>query len=292
MRKRALPFPRLRGRTPASIRSSLLLPLTGLGLAVMALLSLSIWIQVDRFESRSVQARSEITARAIGSASESLGTAGELQRMVAALGAEPGVELILIATGDPPGIIASTRGVLKGKLLSQLPASPTRAALLHALEKGEQRSFAIDGEGVGVVMPLLLTAQTSGGGNLRAAAVAVHQTDAVAQDDLQELGLLLVVASIAAVLALMLVGRSLIQRHVVEPLRAVEQFIQTAGDDTLSPRGGARWAESSGTLHRMIEGDRSDFRVMIAREISDENEFGRLARVMRIAFEQIRNQAR
>lgn len=105
-----------------SLQRKLLLPLMLLGSSVAAM---AIWDMHYRFQEhlqRALHQRAELIANTVHYCAESISRAGELQRIVSAIGADQDVADIVVVADDPPRVIASTRTLWLDLPASELPA--------------------------------------------------------------------------------------------------------------------------------------------------------------------------
>ncbi len=80
--------------------------------------------------------RTEALARAAAHAAVTLREQSEVQQLVAALGVEEGVDLIVVAVGDPAKVVACSRQAWVGEAVTSLPLEVSQD-LLRALQLGE-----------------------------------------------------------------------------------------------------------------------------------------------------------
>jgi diguanylate cyclase (GGDEF)-like protein/PAS domain S-box-containing protein len=220
------------------LRARILLPLVVIGL----LLTTATALLVSRASARScrehVAARAAAITHAICHLAETTADEGTLQRFVAAMAAEPQVKLVVVAAGDPPTVIASSRTDWLGLAVSQLPDSEhTSRDLSRAVQSRQARlEFQHDTEGtVDFTVPLRTRMRTST--PLRWASGSVmlhldgrplmHQQAQITRTVLITLELAVMLAALAAYCLLQLVVLRPIER-IAEVAHLVAGGIRTA----------------------------------------------------------------
>ena len=133
------PIRSLRGRASRSLGLRLLLPLTGI-FAALAIVAVAIVFLVAASQARDrLLARAELIAHAVHYASETISSESELQRLVSSLGADRDVSMIVVALGDPPVVLATTRHAWRGLPLSALPSSTIGDDIRASIETRQSR---------------------------------------------------------------------------------------------------------------------------------------------------------
>ncbi len=121
-----------------SLGMRLLVPLTAV-FACLAVIAMVAVAQASVAQSRErLQSRAELVAHAVHYASETLANESELQRLVSSLGADRDVSMIVVAIGEPPKIVATTRHAWRGLRLDQIPSANIGDDLRQAI--GERAS--------------------------------------------------------------------------------------------------------------------------------------------------------
>ncbi len=237
-----------------SLRTKLLLPLLFVG----AVLSISgVWgiravsreLVLDR-----IRLRAELLANSLNYAAESISGRGELQRVVSALGAEDEVELIVIAAGDPPSIMAATRGAWLGKPLSMLPESVLGEAYTTAI-RTRQGSNRLDSETsqLEITSPFLSSRPGPFAGSLTDGAVLIHLDLRGPLAELWNWTVLLSTAFLSALALLLILTYRLLDRLVIDPISGIVELI-----DKRHERDAATWKmvtakDEIGTLARALQ---------------------------------------
>ena len=209
-------------RSTRSLKSRLLLPLLLAGVAIAAL---AIW-GIQRKERQQMEAqlqqRGELIAHLVNYAAESVSRTGELQRIVAAIGADPDVIDIVVAGGEPTRVLASTRPGWFGKLLTDLPGAEFGDDLRQAIRTHASHHHFNAAENLfGFSAPLLLSQQDLTGGERSAGAVMVHMDTRPMLTDIGKSARELSVIFLAGLLFLGMLGYGLVSRRVLRPLAAI-----------------------------------------------------------------------
>ena len=117
-----------------SLQWKLLIPLLLLGIVIFPSLN---WVLnhiiIDKLQHLELR-RAEQLVNSLRQAAEVVDSPEQLHRFVSTLGTEPDVKLIVIIGGTPPQVIASTRYIWLGKLLTQLPQAKLGEELSQALQ--------------------------------------------------------------------------------------------------------------------------------------------------------------
>ena len=138
------------------LRQSLLwklsVPLAVVGGSIAVLATMASHRLEDRHLEAALRERGLSLAHSVALAAETLSDPEDLQRFVAALGAEPGVIRITVAMGIPPRVVAATRNAWLGRaldsinavLLPQVLSDPAAGELERVvLRDGEEAVFAV-----------------------------------------------------------------------------------------------------------------------------------------------------
>jgi len=110
-----------------SLKSKILLPLLLAGTVLCLMVLWGIYLTFQDSLTDKLRQRAELVANMVSYAAESTSRAGELQRIVTAIGADKDVLEIIAVAGTPPRVIASTRFVWLGKPLTDLTAVPQKS---------------------------------------------------------------------------------------------------------------------------------------------------------------------
>lgn len=141
-----------------SLQWQLLMPLLLLGIVIVSSLN---WLlnhlvidKLPRLELR----RAEQLVYSLRQAAEMVNSPEQLHRFVSILGTEPDVKLIVIIGGNPTRVIASTRYIWLGKLLTQLPHAKLGEELFRALQNQQATYYHYpDIDEFSFATPLLLS---------------------------------------------------------------------------------------------------------------------------------------
>jgi signal transduction histidine kinase len=171
--------------------------------------------------------RGEFAAHSIQYAVESASILGGIQRYLAALGAEDGVDLVVVVAGTPARVIASTKRVLTGQEYSTLPDVNVRDVLGRVLgSRAPYHEFDQVSGHLAYASPVLISNVVSEGVPLGEGALLIKmQTDelvAAVNDTLWTLSTLFIVLlmTLAGILLL------LVRRHVLRPQQRLLETVK------------------------------------------------------------------
>ncbi len=215
---RAQPTPRRR----PSLRRGLLPPLLFLGGLVALVGSYFTYRSLgDHLRGQALD-RTEALARAAAHAAVTLRQPAELQQLVAALGVEDGVDLIVVAAGEPAKVVACSRQAWVDQPVADLPLDVSQD-LLRALRLGEHTNrFEPSVMRYEVTLPLRTVSQQGAAGPAQRGAVKVQVDSnpiearvklATWRSSLWQLG---------SVALTTLLAFLLLQRLVLRPLSAIQ----------------------------------------------------------------------
>ena len=208
--------------TTQSIRSALLLPLAAT--CIVAIVVLSYWEHVllhDQLD-ENIEERAGTIAHLISYSAETVGEPGELQRIVAAAGAERDVEFIVLAAGRPLRVIASTRREWLGRPVSELPSQEMRDQLESAmnlrgassLDKGVQEHYLL-------AAPLVLTQPGLTGGGVSGGAIVVELSRARSTQEYANAALWGFCGRVLVLLIAIAIVATLLRTRVIRPVLAL-----------------------------------------------------------------------
>ncbi|MEI6716091.1 MAG: hypothetical protein WCO60_20260, partial [Verrucomicrobiota bacterium] len=124
---------RSKGLFSGSINREFALPLLLAGVLGGACAFLMIPERSEQIAVQKLEERAQLLANTLGVAAEIISVPGNLQRVVASAGADPGVLEILVAAGSPNRIVASSQFRFLDKPLSAIPAEEYAEDLLKAM---------------------------------------------------------------------------------------------------------------------------------------------------------------
>ncbi len=233
------PVPPSAPRAPfRSVQRTVLLPLLW---AVLAFVALGVALAYGLFNTilkQRVARQAETVLGSLHAIASSVESTTELQRAVSLLGAEPDVELIVVAGGSPRRILASTRQELLGRRLSGL--SDLRLAKdLERAAASQQRweSFDAREQEFEMAEPLRLSQSDLAATLLiHGSAVVRLRTDRL-RADLMGVVWKFAALGLPALGAFALFGGVLLSRRVRQPLAAIHEAIerQQAGEEIAAP---------------------------------------------------------
>jgi PAS domain S-box-containing protein len=142
-----------------SLRHKLLLPMILVGLALTAGVITFAYFRFEELLVEKLAIRAELLANTVNYAAEGLSRAGEMQRIVSALGAEKEVNLILVVAGTQPArIVASNKIAFLGKTLDCLSDDEIKAHIQGTLNAQLKVSyFDEDSRNYEIATPLLMS---------------------------------------------------------------------------------------------------------------------------------------
>ncbi len=222
-----------------SLKRKLLLPLLLLGAALAAVTIWGIHVEFQKQMLERVRQRGELVANLVNYAAESVARPGELQRIVAAIGADEEVDLIVVVAGHPARVLASTRSVWLGKTLAELPVKEVGEDLEKAIQtRQSHHRVHLESAQFDVTAPLLLSQPDLAGRSLTDGAVMVHLDMRPTQVAMRRLTIALSAAVLAGLVILAGFGYGLIRHFILRPVARIGTLVQ------LRPAGAeGSWAE-------------------------------------------------
>lgn len=214
---------------PRSLKRKLLLPLLLVGVVIAILAVWGIQRQARKQLETQLQQRAELIAHLVNYAAESISRPGELQRIVAAIGADPDVLAIVVAGGEPARVLASSRTAWLGKLLAELPGEEfgddlRKAIRIHTSHhhfNGAEHLFDFSA-------PLLFSQQQLSGDARSAGAVMIHLDTRPMQVAIGKLIRELFFIFLVGLLLLAALGYGLVSRRVLRPLAVIGAAVSAA----------------------------------------------------------------
>ncbi len=198
-------------------------------------------------------------AHAVALAAANSSHAADLQRYILALGSEPEIDRIVLATGIPPRIIASTRTEWVGLPLDSSPSTHLRQYLAGGAPPAADLRTTDSATGDLVVavgfrglagMPALGRSRPIPGG----VSVRLNQSALLHQVRIASIELTLTL--ICGMLGLVLLGFQLLRTRVIRPLRVIGDAVARghAGErkETLSPLADDEIGELGQVLHSAL----------------------------------------
>lgn len=216
-------WPSARQHWEQSLRLKLLLPLLGLGMLVSLVMGYVVYAQVTHYLHRQVVARAQVLADAVNYAAESAADVASLQRFVTALGGERAINVIVITTGQPLRVVASTRLVWLGKYMEQLPGEVRQH--LHGGEKIDQHWHA-DSHTFTITTPLLLLDPKITDGSLKQGVALIQLDSSAIYADARQLMWLTLAIFAGLVLLIAVIVYALMYRFILLPAREIRHAMQ------------------------------------------------------------------
>jgi PAS domain S-box-containing protein len=220
-----MPPPPLRIRT--SLKRKLLMPLllTGGLVAVCAVLAIRATARQQLTDK--LRQRAEVVANTVNYAAEAVGGRSELQRIVAAIGAEKEVTLIVVVGGEPSRVLATTRREWLGQLLTELPVADVAEDIDEAIRtKTAHHHFHPGHNEMDFTSPLLLSQPDLAGQSLANGAVMVHLDAGPTLAEIRASSVNFSLGFLAALGILTALGYWLLEKHVMRPLLAIGRHLE------------------------------------------------------------------
>ncbi len=223
-----------------SLKRKLLLPLLLIGAVVATATVWGIYANSQRQLAEKLRRRGELIANSVNYAAESMSRTGELQRFVAAIGAEEEVSLIVVVGGRPARVLATTRSAWLGKALTELPAKDVAEDLKEAIQtRRSHHHLHIETAQSDFTSPLFLSQPELADRSLIDGAVMVHLDLRPTQAAVRQMAIEFSVAFLAVLGIFAALGYVLLRRVVLRPIARIGELIERR-------REGAResWAEA------------------------------------------------
>jgi PAS domain S-box-containing protein len=223
-----------------SLRRKLLLPLLLIGAAFAAATVWSIYAQSQKRLAERLRQRTELIANLVNYAAENVSRSGELQNIVTAIGAEEGVNLIVVVGGHPARVLAATRNAWFGQALTELPVKEVAEDLKEAIQTRQSRHHLhLETDQFDFTSPILLSRPELADQSLTDGAVMVHLDPRATQAAIWQLTLQFSIAFITALLLFAALGYGLIHHFVLRPIYRIGKLVEhhRAG-------AGESWAET------------------------------------------------
>jgi PAS domain S-box-containing protein len=215
-----------------SLRGRALLPVALSAIALLATTALLLHEMMSRALSERILGRSTVVAHMVANAVQSTNDPVQLRRMVTALGAEPEVELIVVAVGSPPRVLASTRNEWVDRTLADAGEFRLSKQLGLALEKRRDDAEMLEStDEMSYVVPI--RRENLHGTPLRGAVAVIVSGRALTTQT--ESWLWRFGAAVLALEVLALVGAEFgLRRYVLRPIDSIAEAAarRRAGDRT------------------------------------------------------------
>ena len=167
--------------------------------------------------------RAEVIARMVGYATEAVHDDTDVQRIVEALGAEPMVKEIVVASGEPPRVIASTRNAIVGRAISQMFDIESSANLEKSLRsRRELVDYHREDRLLGFSMPLMIARDHV---HAEPGAVVVHIDTSPIEDEERAWAALAAMSFLVAAALVLVGGMFILHRLVLRPVIAIARAV-------------------------------------------------------------------
>lgn len=220
-----------------SLRRKLLRPLAPIMIGAILFSLGLLYALMQRQQFDFLQSKADMLATTIADVAENVGHLNELQRIVAAVGAEPGIDMIVIAAGTGRQVVASTQMKWLNRPLEDLPRDAVGEDLELALETKKSKTRTHDGGRifdktiyVRLAMAELSTFTPSD------AAIMIHLDESELLRAARPFYLSMATVWVTLIAIILLISLVLISRLVIHPLSSVRSqlSIATAGQGEIS----------------------------------------------------------
>jgi PAS domain S-box-containing protein len=220
-----------------SASQQVLFPLILIGSGMLALLVAGIALTTHRSWSKEVSTRSRTIINLIGYSAESLDEPGELQRLIGAVSADRDIKLVVVATGVPLRVIASSRPSWIGSLVSDLPKD---AAISKPIEETMRtRAFTETHDKEQKLLlcasPIELTHFQNGSLAPQTGAILLQMEDAGITESVRSASLATFLGTTTLLAILLAAGFILINRRILFPLRKLSEAIRNSDETAFEP---------------------------------------------------------
>ena len=209
-----------------SIVAKLTMPLVALGILIPA----GVWTSTTRAQrqqfERGLTRRAESLRNSLNQVAEVLGPSRDLQRIVVAIGAEEGVDEVIVAAGVPPRVVAATRHALVDRLLSEAVAGAVHEDAARAMHHALRETRWDDAAGtLTLVAPLLFTGNAAERGLSRGVAIIRLDTTAT-RARIQRSALLAAAQSVGGIVLFSALTLVLLHVLVFKPVHEMNHVIR------------------------------------------------------------------
>lgn len=211
-----------------SLRLSVLTPLLLLGLFAAVVMSVFIGYQAQQQARIQLDERGQLIARNINYAAEGVSRSGELQRIVSAIGAERDITLIVVIAGTPARVIAATKNVWLGKLVSDVPNADIAETISEVMKthRAQTRLHSATNK-LDVAIPLVLATPELVDGRLANGVVVVHLDVSMAQADAWHAAFFFGGGFLALFIVLAAIVYALLTAQIMTPLSGIGAWLTT-----------------------------------------------------------------
>jgi len=236
-----------------SLKRKLLLPLLLLGAALAVV---TVWGIHAEFQSQileRVRLRGELVANLINYGAESVSRPGELQRIVAAIGADEEVDLIVVVGGQPARVLASTRNAWLGQTLAELPVNGMGGDLGKTIQtRQSHHQLHLESARFDFTAPLLLSQPDLADRSLTDGAVMVHLDMRPSQAAMHRLTIGLSATVLAGLTILAGFGYGLIRHFILRPVARFGTLVKLRPADADGSWAEVATADELGALARTL----------------------------------------
>ncbi|MCW5893768.1 MAG: PAS domain-containing protein [bacterium] len=235
------------------LQRTLLAPVLAVALLAALVIGYATYCAVAARLEAQVVRRGSTIVDAVVSAVEVVDERTVLQRVVAALGAERDVDLVVVAGGRPARVMAATRGAWVGVPLERLPAGPARS-LTAALDGRVPRAWIGGADAADVVGGLVFGNDRLGAPVLSHGAVLVRLSTRDVRRELVTVARWVALGLGLTVLAVVALAWVLVRRHVSRPLEQMVAAMDRRAAGDLAAHVPVCAADEIGTLATTLNG--------------------------------------
>jgi len=212
-----------------SLRRKLLRPLTPIMVGAILFSLGLLYALMQRHQFNFLQSKADMLATTIADVAENVGHLNELQRIVTAVGAEPGIDMIVIVAGTGRQVVASTQMKWLNRSLDDLPRHAVGEDLELALETRKSKTRTHDGGRifdktiyVRLAMAELSTFTPSD------AAIMIHLDESELLRAARPFYLSMASVWLSLIVIILLISLVMISRLVIHPLSSVRSQLNIA----------------------------------------------------------------
>jgi diguanylate cyclase (GGDEF)-like protein/PAS domain S-box-containing protein len=246
----------LKMRSPG-IRAKIILPLAGVAIGTSIIGIAFIYTSLTYQRERHLEDRASAIAQAVVHMAETAGDANQLQRFVASMASEPGVEVIVVVAGEPLAVVASSRPEWLHRSVAELPDPEHTRKCLEFAHSHRIAKVDLQHNQNGTVdysLPLRTRLRQINALSWSPGAMMLHLDGSTVRRQHRANMVLLIITFLAAIGLSCLASYVLLQRVVIRPTAAISQVAQTTMDGQHNVRVDATSDDELGKLGRQLDG--------------------------------------
>ena len=219
-------------RPTSSLRQKVLWPLVGLTIAILCLGTLGTITLLHNQIHKQLEERAKSISLSVAAVAEHVDGAGELQRVVQVIAAEPGVNFIIVVAGKPLRVIACNQHRWVGKKLADVPSSQAGHELLTAIrDRRDSSRWHSEADVFDHTMFASLPVAEVAGSAPSDGAIMVHIDTKLVRTNIQQLVVWVMGASAFGLLSILLAACVLMRRHFFSRLQRIERQLLSSSVD-------------------------------------------------------------